>query len=189
MCIRDRNNMSEKKEEKVNQVPIEELPNASKSEGDAENAFCSSVTILVLGILSFQVFVILFAIFALIATNGVYETWQRWKKTVIVFFYIALAALIVTFAIFISYTVIHAVKKKYTEMGLAIYILVISIAVLIFMICFKGPFQAMYNSNRAPSREVPTYSHLNPHSAQRSSSLSHPIFFYLILPKIPCTLR
>lgn len=57
-------------------------------------ALCSSMAVVTLAIVSYNVFVVLYGVFALVALNGERDTYYKWKRLVKIFYFICLVIII-----------------------------------------------------------------------------------------------
>jgi len=89
-------------------------------------ALCASLTIIVLGIFSFNLFVVLLGLFALVALNNEHDVWRTWMRVVSIFYYISLVVLIIMIFISFLLIIIGSIQVKGNLIGVGVYLLVIS---------------------------------------------------------------
>eukprot|EP00831_Metopus_contortus_P046598 TRINITY_DN3744_c0_g1_i2.p2 TRINITY_DN3744_c0_g1~~TRINITY_DN3744_c0_g1_i2.p2 ORF type:complete len:156 (-),score=21.01 TRINITY_DN3744_c0_g1_i2:176-643(-) len=119
-------------EEPAEQTEIEE-EKKQKSESNDDEAFCPTITTMVLSIFGFNVFVFLYSLFALITWIAEYPSKQNWLKVTRVFYYIALIALIVFAVVLLVIAILGIIRGFIGAAMFYLVLLIINLIVIIFM--------------------------------------------------------
>ena len=120
-------------------------------------ALCAAITIIVLSIFSFNIFVLLLGLFGIIALNSTQDVWKSWKRVVSVFYYISIVVLIIIVFASLIILIIGLFKVIVTAIGIGAYLFLLSIFELYYSRKLNNAIAGLYTPMKDLAKKDKTY--------------------------------